>query len=212
MNNNHKKILIVDDDEGFSKPGSRSLKKRLYAHIMSVDNSEDAINAAKTFTYDLILLDINIPGRNGFEILKEIRKFSDVKVFMVSGLDKNKLLPEQMEVIDTQTSGFIHKPYTMDEMVSKIVKILGSEVSIDPLDSDLEDMKGRPEAKEIYHDINVIHGHLRISCDEYFYAKEKGIYKDKKSDEMVEILEAILEDMADYVALEQKVLKRIKTL
>jgi DNA-binding response OmpR family regulator len=208
-----KKILIVDDESYMRDAGGRVLRRRLRANIMTADNGGDAINTARSIVYDLILLDLNIPVRNGWEVIDEIRKFdTKTKILVVSGLDKNYFTPEQVNKIDALTSGFIHKPFIVNNIVQKIAEILGEDVSIDPISLEPDTFKGRPEAREIVHDLNELHGTMRISCEEYFYSKEYGYFNGKPQDEIITQLETVLNDVLDGLSLAHKVVERIRKL
>src|ERR1700692_2857513 len=99
MIKNYRKILIVEDEPIMRDVGERILRRRLSTNIITVDNGFDAISTAKIITYDLILLDLNIPACNGWEVLDEIRKFSEVKILLVSGTDKGFCTPDQINKI-----------------------------------------------------------------------------------------------------------------
>jgi len=202
MVNNSLSILIVDDESAIRDAGRRFLRRRLHANIMAVDNGHDAISRSRINNYDLILLDINIPGPSGWDVLNEIRKANNtVKILLVSGLDEGCFTPEQINKVNTTTSGFIQKPFNLKVLIEKIVLILGENVLINLASLEPENFKGRPEAQDIVHDLNDLHGTIRISCEEYFYSKEK-----------VQHLELVLNDVIHYLALTHKVVKRIRRL
>ena len=179
MGGNLRKILIVDDNESLLASGGGLLKRRLRADIMTATNGEDALKMAEVISFDLILLDLTlkIPGLNGWQVLDEIRKFnSTVKVFILSGLDENELSPEQNNKVATLTSGFLHKPFVYQYIIQKIASVLGEDVSIDPVTPESGNLGGRPEAREIIHDINDVVSMMRICCDGYFHSKEAGYF------------------------------------
>jgi CheY-like chemotaxis protein len=79
-----KKILIVDDDPEVLEVLSRFLQKApLHYKVQSVTNGEDAIAALVVEPPDLVLLDLNMPGVNGLEVLKHIGR--EIPVMIVSG-------------------------------------------------------------------------------------------------------------------------------
>ena len=136
MIKNYRKILIVEDEPIMRDVGERILRRRLSTNIMTVDNGFDAIRTAKTIAYDLILLDLNIPVCDGWEVLDEIRKFSKVKILLVSGADKDLCTPDQINKIDTLTSGLIHKPFDITKLILEIAAALGEDISQAPLGLD----------------------------------------------------------------------------
>lgn len=211
MIKNFRKILIVEDEPIMRDVGERILRRRLSTNIMTVDNGVDAINTAKIISYDLILLDLNIPVCDGWEVLDEIRKFSEVKILLVSGMDKGFCTPDQINKIDTLTSGLINKPFNISDLILEIAAAIGEDVPIDPVCPEPDNLKGPTEAKEIVHELNDIHATMRISCEGYFYSKERG-YFTNKSRKKAEHLEVILTDIIDSVEMATDVVKKIKSL
>ena len=213
MEDNPLRILIVDDESTIRDVGRRFLRRRLHANIMAVENGHDAISKSKINNYNLILLDLNIPGPNGWDVLNEIRKFNNtVKILLVSAFDEKSFTPEQLNKVNTLTSGFIQKPFNLTALIEKIVAVLGESVLTNLVSLEPENLKGRPEAQDIVHDLNDLHGTIRISCEEYFYSKERGYFKEKTEDKKVQHLELVLNDVIHYLALTHKVVKRIRRL
>jgi DNA-binding response OmpR family regulator len=121
------KILVVDDEPDVGNVLSRSLPRRLNVEVIVSDNGVIAVEIAKTFKPDLVLLDIHLPGHMGWDVLREIRSFNtDVKIVIVTGLFE--VPQEDQEFILQQTSGYMTKPLNLDELIKKIIEILGSEV------------------------------------------------------------------------------------
>lgn len=109
-------ILIVDDEERI-----RDILKEYFAFEgYTFDEASDgveAINFVKENTYDIVLLDIMMPKVDGFTALREIRKFSDVPVIMLSarGEEYDKLFGFEMGVDD-----YITKPFSPKEVIARI--------------------------------------------------------------------------------------------
>ena len=80
---NKQRILIVDDDENIAELISLYLIKECFdTHIVS--DGEAALTAVKTYQPDLMLLDIMLPGIDGYEVLRELRKASNLPVILLS--------------------------------------------------------------------------------------------------------------------------------
>ncbi|MBR3943267.1 MAG: response regulator transcription factor [Clostridia bacterium] len=114
------KILVVDDEERIRD----ILKEYLEFEGMECVEAEDgigAINAVKQGRFDLVLLDIMMPKVDGFTALREIRKFSQVPVIMISarGEEYDKLFGFEMGVDD-----YITKPFSPKEVVARIKAVL----------------------------------------------------------------------------------------
>ena len=77
------KILIVDDDSNISNLISLYLEKECFETI-TVEDGESALEEFKKFSPDLILLDLMLPGIDGYEVCREIRKTSTTPIIMLS--------------------------------------------------------------------------------------------------------------------------------
>ena len=88
-----RKVLVVDDEKLIVK----GIKFSLEQDEMQVDcayDGEEALEKAKENQYDIILLDVMLPGLTGFEVCQEIREFSSVPIIMLTakGEDMDKIL------------------------------------------------------------------------------------------------------------------------
>ena len=83
-----KQILIVEDDELLNKMLVYNLQSESYG-IVSVETVKEAMEVLKSQPFDLVLLDINLPDGNGYEIAKTIRdKYSDTIVIFLTANDR----------------------------------------------------------------------------------------------------------------------------
>ncbi|MFA6228507.1 MAG: response regulator [Patescibacteria group bacterium] len=85
-----RKVLVVEDDSLLSKVLAESLKNEGF-EVMVVDNGNDAVAMVKKFLPQLILLDLVIPGIDGFTVLKELKaddKVKNIPVVVLSNLDE----------------------------------------------------------------------------------------------------------------------------
>ena len=115
-----KRILVVDDEKLIVK----GLKFSLVQDGMEVDcayDGEEALEAAKSTEYDLILLDVMLPKMNGLEVCQQIREFSDVPIIMLTakGEDMDKILGLEYGADD-----YITKPFNILEVKARIKAIM----------------------------------------------------------------------------------------
>ena len=115
-----KKILIVDDDENIAELISLYLIKECFDTEIA-GNGEDALVIFKTYQPDLILLDIMLPGIDGYDVCREIRKSSNVPVIMLSAKGEvfDKVLGLKIGADD-----YIVKPFDSNELVARVQAIL----------------------------------------------------------------------------------------
>lgn len=115
-----KKIFIVEDDKSICMELVEILENEGYAasYLTDFEHSKEKILAARA---DLILMDINIPGINGRNLLKEIRKESDIPVIMVTSR-----ISEMDEVLSMSygADDFITKPYNPTILLLRIAAVL----------------------------------------------------------------------------------------
>ena len=101
------RILIVEDEQSLAELVANRLKKEKYIVDISLDGEEGLYNAL-TDSYDLILLDIMLPGVNGIEILKEIKKNSiKAKVIMLTAKSE---LDDKLLGFSEGANDYISKP------------------------------------------------------------------------------------------------------
>ena len=114
------KILIVDDDENIAELIGLYLTKECFdTHI--VNDGESAIKAVSEYAPNLVLLDIMLPGIDGYEVLREIRKDSKLPVIMLSakGETFDKVLGLELGADD-----YMIKPFDSKELVARVKAVL----------------------------------------------------------------------------------------
>ena len=114
------KILIVDDDENIAEIISLYLAKECY-DTQIVYDGESAIRAFETYEPNLILLDIMLPGMDGYQVCREIRSHSNVPIIMLSAKGEvfDKVLGLELGADD-----YILKPFDSKEMVARVKAVL----------------------------------------------------------------------------------------
>lgn len=114
-----KRILIIDDDRELSGEISETLKHEGF----SVDAAYDGIKGgelAKKSSYDIILLDVKLPGLNGIDLLRDIKsKKSESKIFLVSGDPFLEKLAEK-ENLSGLIYSLIGKPFDIEKLIAQI--------------------------------------------------------------------------------------------
>ena len=113
-------ILIVDDEERIRDILKEYFDFEKFSYSEASDGAT-AIDMVKNNSFDLVILDIMMPKIDGFTALREIRKFSDVPVIMLSarGEEYDKLFGFEMGVDD-----YITKPFSPKEVVARIKALL----------------------------------------------------------------------------------------
>ena len=114
------KILIVDDDTNISELISLYLKKECF-ETKCVEDGESALTAFHSFEPDLILLDLMLPGMDGYQVCREIRRESQTPIIMLSAKGEvfDKVLGLELGADD-----YIIKPFDSKEMVARVKAVL----------------------------------------------------------------------------------------
>ena len=114
------KILIVDDDENIAKLISLYLVKECFDTKLAHDG-QSAIDFFKEYNPDLVLLDIMLPGPDGYEVCREIRKTSDIPIIMLSAKTEvfDKVLGLELGADD-----YMIKPFDSKELVARVKAVL----------------------------------------------------------------------------------------
>ena len=117
---NKQKILIVDDDENIAELVSLYLTKECFDTMM-VHDGEKALIAYDSYQPNLILLDLMLPGIDGYEVCRDIRHTSEVPIIMLSakGETFDKVLGLELGADD-----YIIKPFDSKELVARVRAVL----------------------------------------------------------------------------------------
>ena len=117
---NKQKILIVDDDENIANLISLYFTKECYETRIEHDG-QSALDAFKEYAPNLILLDIMLPGLDGYEVCREIRRESKVPIIMLSAKTEvfDKVLGLELGADD-----YIIKPFDSKELVARVKAVL----------------------------------------------------------------------------------------
>ncbi len=114
------RILIVDDDENIAELISLYLEKECFETMIAKDG-ESALEKFAEFRPDLILLDLMLPGIDGYGVCSEVRKTSDVPIIMLSAKGEvfDKVLGLKIGADD-----YIQKPFDSNELVARVHAVL----------------------------------------------------------------------------------------
>jgi len=111
------KLLIVDDDYSIR----RALHMTLYAQgfdVTETSSGDEALSLARAVRYDAVLLDINMPGRNGVEVCRELRRlYPRIAILMLTVRSDQD---DRVEALDAGADDYIVKPFQMRELTARI--------------------------------------------------------------------------------------------
>jgi two-component system, OmpR family, KDP operon response regulator KdpE len=110
------RILVIDDDPQIRRAMRTTLTTRSY-QVGDARTGEEGLEELRAHTYDLVLLDMNMPGMGGIETCRMIRSGSEVAIIMltVSNTEKDKV-----DALDAGADDYITKPFSMPELLARI--------------------------------------------------------------------------------------------
>lgn len=113
-------ILVVEDDKHIRE----AVKTYLLRSGYQVDVSADGLEALEKFydnLYQLVILDIMLPGMNGHELLKELRKIHDTPVLMMTALDDEE---NELRAFTNEADDYVTKPFTIEVLLKRVEALL----------------------------------------------------------------------------------------
>lgn len=109
-------ILVIEDDKYISHFIDISLTKENY-NVLVAQTTDEGMFLFSSHRPDIVLLDLGLPDRDGTELLRELRAFSDVPVLIVSARGQER---EKIAALDLGANDYITKPFHMGELMARI--------------------------------------------------------------------------------------------
>ena len=167
-----KRILVVDDEQLIVK-GIRFSLEQDGMEVDAAYDGEEALEKARKGHYDLILLDVMLPGLSGLEVCQQIRGFSKVPIMMLTakGADMDKIMGLELGADD-----YVTKPFNILEIKARIKAILRRTKAVKP---------AQPKKES---NVIVSHG-LKIDIDRHrVFMNDKEINLTTKEYDLLELL------------------------
>ena len=155
-------ILVVDDDEGIRSLVKKYLNENKYI-ITTADSAEDAFEKVKIIKFDLIILDIMMPGKSGLEFIKENKKYLDTPIILLTAKGQAN---ERVEGLEVGADDYLPKPFEPKELLLRIKNIL--------------DKTKRTDLKKIVEFENI-----KIDLNKQLILKNKIEYKINNSEKII---------------------------
>lgn len=110
------RVLIVDDEPETLKYVGANLRARGFETVTAADGTE-ALKLADEDVFDLVLLDITMPGPDGFEVCQALRRTSTVPIIVLSARGQEK---DKVKALDLGADDYITKPFGVDELLARV--------------------------------------------------------------------------------------------
>ena len=126
MNNFKAHILVVDDDDGIRELVKQYLNQKNFL-VTTAKSSEDALEKVKIIKFDLIVLDIMMPGKTGLEFTHQYKKKIDTPIILLTAKGEAS---ERVEGLEIGADDYLPKPFEPKELILRINNIL-SKTKVD---------------------------------------------------------------------------------
>ncbi len=113
-------VLVVDDDVHILRMMRRILELDGY-RVLSASDGEAALDVFDEETPDLVLLDIMMPGMDGYTLCRYIREFSQVPIIMVTAKSNDE---EKVQGLDAGADDYVSKPFSANELLARVRAVL----------------------------------------------------------------------------------------
>ena len=124
-------VLIIEDEYSLADAVAESLKNESFSTTIKT-NGEDGEDEALTGTYDLIILDVMLPKKDGFEILKNLREEKiDTPIIMLTAKSE---IEDKLNGLEHGADDYVTKPFSMRELIARIKTVLKRTNNIESTD------------------------------------------------------------------------------
>lgn len=143
------RILLVEDEPDAARMLAQGLREHAYAVDVAADG-DSALEMAYINDYDLIILDVMLPGKNGFEVCRELRgSGSAVPVIMLTARDT---VEDKIKGLDTGADDYLVKPFDFQELLARVRALLRRHEALRPQVADIADLKIDTRARKVWRD------------------------------------------------------------
>lgn len=131
---NKLKILIVDDEWNMRNLLKIYLIKNGF-EVIEATNGSEAIGSARDNTFDLVILDIMMPGMDGWQVCRSIREFSNVPVLMLTARTDTK---DKVKGLQMGADDYLSKPFEPDELVARVFALIRRNSIVQQSEPDIQ--------------------------------------------------------------------------
>ena len=122
-------ILVVDDDDGIRLLVKKYLNENNFL-VTTANSAENASEKIKIIRFDLIILDIMMPGKNGLEFIQENKKGLDTPIILLTAKSETS---ERVEGLEIGADDYLPKPFEPKELILRIKNILNKTIKTEQI-------------------------------------------------------------------------------
>jgi DNA-binding response OmpR family regulator len=167
------RVLLVEDEKKLASLIKKALESAKFS-VDAVHDGQEALDFATTYSYDLIILDILLPRKNGFEIIGELRKKRvQSPVLMLTAKDS---LEDKILGLDLGADDYLTKPFDFGELLARLRALLRREIREKPVVLELGDLRLDPKTHRVTRGMRDIRLTLReYSLLEFFMRRKNQV-------------------------------------
>jgi DNA-binding response OmpR family regulator len=140
------RILLVEDEPDAARMLAKGLRQEAYA-VDAAGDGERALALASVNDYDLVILDVMLPGRDGFEVCRELRAGgSAVPVLMLTARDA---VEDRVAGLDTGADDYLTKPFDFEELLARVRALLRRRSALLPAVIEVADLSIDARARRV---------------------------------------------------------------
>jgi two-component system, OmpR family, response regulator MprA len=114
------RILIIEDDEGILRVLRRALSYEGY-QVETAPDGESGLNQARDWRPDLVILDLMLPGMDGYEVTQRLRTEGNTPILMLTAKDT---VNDRVQGLDSGADDYMTKPFDLDELLARVRALL----------------------------------------------------------------------------------------
>ena len=158
-----KKVLIIDDDEGLLQLAGLLFKKT-GAQVFTARNGLEGMSQLFAHRPDLIILDVMMPGMNGFEVCGRIRQVSDAPLIMLTALNHEQ---EMLRGLEAGADDFLSKPFNAEILLARARAVLRRSENKSAQSPEFHYDNGHLQIDVERHDVSVSGRRIKLTPVEF---------------------------------------------
>jgi DNA-binding response OmpR family regulator len=139
------RVLVVEDDDAIAQVLQRSLRMEGYEVRVAVDGL-GALDQARAFLPDLVILDLGLPGLDGIDVAKRMRETDDVPILVLTARDA---VEARVEGLDSGADDYLVKPFERQELLARLRALLRRRPPRGQATLTVGDLKLNPDTHEV---------------------------------------------------------------